>query len=263
MLNFVLRRIFGAILSLWAAITLTFLILYLTPGDPAEAALSQSTASQDSLEQRREALGLDLPLPVQYGRFLLNLARGDLGISWAGGQPVSLLVGQQIGATISLAASGMVVALISGVGLGLSAAQRSLLNREGDHHQAELLYTYQLCENQWLAPTLQYDHYGLDGGAMRNDMYSLMLTHTFATNKWRLISNLIYGFSNYDERNPIYQKTCKADRYGVSTTLLVPNFCNVKNMTGLLGVAYLLEDANINFYDTEIIAVTASTMYTF
>lgn len=121
MLNLALRRLFGAILSLWAAITLTFLILYLTPGDPAEAALSQSTASQDSLEQRREALGLDLPLPVQYGRFLLNLTRGDLGVSWAGGQPVSLLVGQQIGATTSLATGGMVIALVSGVGLGLLA----------------------------------------------------------------------------------------------------------------------------------------------
>lgn len=121
MLNFVLRRLLGVVLSLWAAITLTFLILYLTPGDPAQAALSQSTASLDSLERRREALGLDLPLPVQYGHFLLNLSRGDLGVSWTADQPVSLLIGQQLGATISLAAGGLVVALVSGVGLGLMA----------------------------------------------------------------------------------------------------------------------------------------------
>jgi ABC-type dipeptide/oligopeptide/nickel transport system permease component len=120
-LHFVLRRLFGALLSLWAAITLAFLVLHLTPGDPAEAALSQSTAPQDSLEQRREALGLDLPLPVQYGHFWLNLVRGDLGVSWAAGQPVSTLIGQQLGATVSLAAGGMAAAVIMGVGLGLLA----------------------------------------------------------------------------------------------------------------------------------------------
>jgi hypothetical protein len=147
--------------------------------------------------------------------------------------------------------------------LTLNPADQALLSREGDHHQAEILYTHQLCENQWLAPAFQYDHYGLDGDAMGNDMYSLQLTHTFATEKWRLVSNLSYGFANYEERNPIYQKTQDADRYGISTTLLYPNFFNVKNLTGILGVAYLLEDSNIDFYDTEIIAVTASTMYTF
>jgi hypothetical protein len=152
---------------------------------------------------------------------------------------------------------------LSGVGLGLSAASRDLLNREGDHHQAEILYVHQLSENQWIAPAFQYDHYGLDGDAMSNDMFSLMLTHTFATEKWRLVSNLSYGFADYDERNPIYQKTQDADRYGISTTLLYPNFFNVENLTGILGVGYLLENANIDFYDTEIIVVSASTMYRF
>ena len=153
---------------------------------------------------------------------------------------------------------------LSGASIGvLTPAQRNLLRREGDHHQAEVLYVHQLCENQWIAPALQFDHYGLDGDAMSNDMYSLMLTHTFATEKWRLVSNLTYGYADYDEQNPIYLKTQDAHRYGISTTLLYPNFFNVENLTGIFGVAYLNENANIDFYDTEIIAVTASTMYTF
>jgi hypothetical protein len=145
----------------------------------------------------------------------------------------------------------------------LTPAQRNLLRREGDHHQAEVLYVHQLCENQWIAPALQYDHYGLDGDAMSNDMYSLMLTHTYAAEKWRLLTNLNYGYADYDEQNPIYLKTQDAHRYGISTTLLYPNFFNVKNLTGVLGVAYLKENANIDFYDTEIIVVSASTMYRF
>ena len=152
---------------------------------------------------------------------------------------------------------------LSGASLPLTPARRDLLSREGDHHQAEILYTHQLAENQWIAPALQFDHYGLDGDAMSNDMYSLMLTHTFATEKWRLLTNLNYGYADYDEQNPIYLKTQDAHRYGVSTTLLYPNFFNVENLTGIFGVAYLKENANIDFYDTEIIAVTVSTMYTF
>lgn len=148
-------------------------------------------------------------------------------------------------------------------GLGLSPAERDMLNREGDHHKAEVLYVHQLCENQWIAPTFYYSHFGLDGGAMSHDLYSLMLTHTFAIEKWRLVTNLAYGFSDYDKRNPIYGKTQDANRYGVSTTLFFPNFFNVENLTGILGVAYWLEDTNIDFYDSEIIAVTASTMYRF
>jgi hypothetical protein len=153
---------------------------------------------------------------------------------------------------------------LSGVSLGfLTPAQRALLDREGDHHQAELLYTHQLSENQWVGPAVQYDHYSLDGDAMSNDIYSVMLSHTYAAEKWRLVTNLIYGYADYDEQNPIYLKTQDAHRYGVSTTLLYPNFFNVENLTGAFGIGYLKENANIDFYDTEIVAVTASTMFTF
>jgi hypothetical protein len=153
---------------------------------------------------------------------------------------------------------------LSGASVGfLSPAQRGLLSREGDHHQAELLYTHQLSENQWIGPALQYDRYDLDGDAMSNDIYSVMLTHTYAAEKWRLVTNLNYGYADYDEQNPIYSKTQDANRYGIGTTLLYPNFFNVKNLTGIFGVAYLKENANIDFYDTEIVMVSASTMYTF
>ena len=151
----------------------------------------------------------------------------------------------------------------SGTFLGLDPAQRDLLRREGASHRAELVYTHQLSDNQWIAPTFYYTRLDLDGDAMSNDMYSFMLTHTFATRTFRVLSNLVYGFSDYEERNPIYQKTQKSDRYGISTTLLYPNLFKVKNLTGVIGAAYWLEDTNIDFYDTEVIAVTVSTLYSF
>lgn len=122
MLRYIARRLAGVLLSLWVAVTLVFLAMHIVPGDPAEAALAQSTASQDVLERRREALGLDDPLAVQYVRYLSNLVQGDLGVSWMAGQPVSLLIGQEIGATARLAAAAMAVALAVGGLLGVTAA---------------------------------------------------------------------------------------------------------------------------------------------
>mgnify|MGYP005848137207 CR=1 FL=1 len=122
MFDYLVRRLVGVMLALWAAITLAFLTIHIVPGNPAEAALSQSTASEDVLERRREALGLDLPLPVQYAHYLRNLLRGDLGVSWSGGEPVGLMIAQQLPPTISLAWAGLTVAVVTGFALGLGAA---------------------------------------------------------------------------------------------------------------------------------------------
>jgi peptide/nickel transport system permease protein len=84
--------------------------------------LSQNSPSADIVERRQQALGLDEPLRVQYGRYLTGLASGDLGVSWFGDQPVSTLLSQQLRATLSLALSSLVVALIAGLVLGIPAA---------------------------------------------------------------------------------------------------------------------------------------------
>ncbi len=122
MIRYVIRRLAGVLVSLWAAVTLAFLAIHLVPGDPLDAALSQATVPSSVIEQRREALGLDRPLVAQYGRYLGSLVRGDLGLSWVGGQPVSLMIGQQLRPTASLALAGVSVAIVVGLALGLGAA---------------------------------------------------------------------------------------------------------------------------------------------
>ncbi|MBN1311420.1 MAG: ABC transporter permease [Anaerolineae bacterium] len=125
MARFILRRLLGIFLSIFLAITLSFLSLHLVQGDSAEAALFQSVASDDVLERRRETLGLDLPILIQYGRYLHQLSGGDLGVSWFGGQPVALLIGQQVGPTLSLVLSSMFVAVVLGLGWGILSATKS------------------------------------------------------------------------------------------------------------------------------------------
>lgn len=121
MAHVIMRRLVGVAAVLWAAATLTFFVLQALPGDPVVAAMAESTATEETLARRRAALGLNLPLPQRYVRYLLNLVRGDLGVSWYGGEPVGLMLGAQAPATLSLALGGILVATGLGVGLGLAS----------------------------------------------------------------------------------------------------------------------------------------------
>ena len=78
MLAYAIRRIFILIPTLLGVSVLVFLMLHLTPGDPAELLLGER-ATDEALHQIREHLGLNEPLYVQYGMFLKRLMKGDLG----------------------------------------------------------------------------------------------------------------------------------------------------------------------------------------
>lgn len=121
MFRFIAWRLAGVLLSLWAAVTLVFFAANIIPGDPAEAALAQSTASADVLEQRREALGLNDPLGVRYLRYIGGLVTGDLGVSWSLGQGVGELIAGQFAPTLALAFAGLAIAILAGGLLGLGA----------------------------------------------------------------------------------------------------------------------------------------------
>ena len=78
-----------------------------------------------SQDQTRQQLGLDEPLPVQYGRYLLNTLRGDLGRSFYSNRPVTLTIAEQLPATLQLAVAALLVAVIVGLSLGILAALRA------------------------------------------------------------------------------------------------------------------------------------------
>lgn len=120
-----MRRVLGLVLTLWAVVTLTFIALYLVPGDPAQVLLSDSNATAAEIAERREELGLNDSLAVQYSRYLWRLLHADLGRSFFTGRPVTVTLLEQIPATLTLALAAMVVAVIIGLGLGLLAAIKS------------------------------------------------------------------------------------------------------------------------------------------
>ena len=114
MTRFVIRRLVTSAIVLWAVVTLVFLLVSLTPGNAA-----MIFAGLDAAE-----LGLDQPLVVQYGRFMIDLVQGDLGRSWISGTPVRRLISQRAVPTLELALITSVIAASVGLGLGLFFAAR-------------------------------------------------------------------------------------------------------------------------------------------
>lgn len=123
MLSFILRRLLGLIPVLLGVSTVVFIVLQLTPGDPARLILGDF-ATREAVEALRIEMGLDQPVHVQYGRYLGDLVQGDLGRSITQRQPVLTLIGQRLGATMELAVLAIIVATIIGVSLGILAATR-------------------------------------------------------------------------------------------------------------------------------------------
>lgn len=124
MLRYIQRRLLIAIPVVLGVATIVFALMHLLPGDPAEVMLAQSGGQAETIERLRHQLGLDLPLHVQYMRFLSNLVRGDLGESIWLRKPVSQILLQQLPATLELAVAAMLLAILGGTSMGILAALR-------------------------------------------------------------------------------------------------------------------------------------------
>jgi glutathione transport system permease protein len=114
-------RIVQAAFTLVGAITILFLIVRLTPGDPAYIMLGDY-ATPELVAVVRERYGLDRSLPVQYVIYMKNIATGNFGVSYSRNQDVMSLVASAYPFTFSLAIAGIVVTSVIGLPLGVMAA---------------------------------------------------------------------------------------------------------------------------------------------
>ena len=122
MLVYTIRRILGAIPTLFVIITLTFFMIRLAPGGPFD---SEQTLPPEIEANLKAAYHLDKPLLVQYGYYLSNLARGDFGPSYKFKDfTVTQLIWQGFPVSLKIGMSAMLVALLLGVALGSLAALR-------------------------------------------------------------------------------------------------------------------------------------------
>lgn len=121
MIAYIIRRLLLTIPSLLAISILVFLMVRMVPGDPAAAMLGQY-ATEERVAEVREALGLDQPLHVQYGRWLVRAVQGDLGRSIRSRRPVTEDILERLPATLELALAGLFLALAAGIPMGVVAA---------------------------------------------------------------------------------------------------------------------------------------------
>jgi peptide/nickel transport system permease protein len=124
MYAYVLQRLCAAVPVLLVVALFVFLLLHVTPGDPA-VVIAGDLASAEDVERIRRQLGLDRPLHVQFAGWLWRLAQGDLGRSIFSGLPVADLIAQRLEPTILLATTTCVVAIVIAIPLGVAAAARA------------------------------------------------------------------------------------------------------------------------------------------
>lgn len=126
MWRFVLRRGVSALFVLFGASILTYCLLFVTPGDPAETILRQQmggrTPSRVAVEQFRVAKGLNDPIPIQYASWMWDVLHGDLGQSYYHGTSVSRMILRRVVPTVELAVAGMAVSLTIAVPTGVLSA---------------------------------------------------------------------------------------------------------------------------------------------
>ena len=132
MYKYILKRLLSLIPVILGVALIIFIIMDLTPGDPARLVLGPM-ASEEAVEQFREENNLDAPLLVRYGEFVLDLVQGDLGTSYRTGKPVMEEILARFPYTMVLATASIIFALAISLPIGIISAlkQNSIFDNVG------------------------------------------------------------------------------------------------------------------------------------
>lgn len=165
--HYVTRRLLAAVPQGLLVLIVMFVLVRLTPGDPVTAYLSrirsEASVPDAYLAQVRHDLGLDRPMPMQFGLYVRRVAAGDLGISYTHSEPVLTVILAQLPHTVHLALAALLVELLLGLPLGFihtpagrqvpsGALQRRM------HRYADLVWEYQFRQERpealdvWVVP---------------------------------------------------------------------------------------------------------------
>lgn len=132
-MRYAVARVGTSILTILGTILLVFILVRVLPGDPAIVLMGDyaSSASPAQVQELRERLGLDRSIPEQFARYVYSVSRLDLGQSFRTKRPVAEEIADNIGSTLVLVASGLLIAVAIGVPAGIYAATHR--NRPGDY----------------------------------------------------------------------------------------------------------------------------------
>ncbi|GLQ10601.1 peptide ABC transporter permease [Devosia yakushimensis] len=122
--GYFLQRLARGLVTFWFAVTVTFFLVRLLPGDPV-LAVAAPGMTEEIRQTQLQQFGLDRPLLVQYFAYLRELVQGNLGVSFLRSQPVSQVLMERLPWTLLLTGSALLLTVILGVPLGVLAATRA------------------------------------------------------------------------------------------------------------------------------------------
>jgi len=122
-INYIVKRVFSLIPVLFIVSLVIFLLVHITPGDPAAVILGVDASEEQKIELRHQ-LGLDLPLHEQYISWVVSAVQGDFGDSYFLRQPVTKAIFNHLQPTLSLAIFAQIITIIIAIPLGIAAAKR-------------------------------------------------------------------------------------------------------------------------------------------
>jgi peptide/nickel transport system permease protein/oligopeptide transport system permease protein len=122
-IRFILIRLALLVPTLFGVLAVTFLLLYVAPGDPVQAMVGER-ADPETIARLRAELHLDDPLPAQFAHYVGGILQGDLGHSYITRRPIARDLAERFPATLRLAASAMLFAMLTGAAIGIYGAWR-------------------------------------------------------------------------------------------------------------------------------------------
>lgn len=123
MLRYVIKRLLIALPVILGVTVIAYFVISLAPGDAVDLMVDPNISAED-MELRREALGLNDPVPVQYAKWLNQLLHGNLGYSFLNGEPVAGRIADRMGPTLALSVAALVVAYLVAIPIGVISATR-------------------------------------------------------------------------------------------------------------------------------------------
>ena len=123
MIHFIVRRILQTIPVLFGVIVITFILMYLVPGDPVVSMVGERY-DEETIHKLRKELHLDDSLPMQFVHYVSNILRGDFGKSFVTGGSVSEELLIKLPNTLILAVASMIIAIITGLTMGIVSSLR-------------------------------------------------------------------------------------------------------------------------------------------
>jgi hypothetical protein len=146
-----------------------------------------------------------------------------------------------------------------------NAACQELLQRDGDQFHFDASYLFRLGEGQrhLVRPMVRYTIDDREGDAISGDAYRLQLSYIFLGQGYTVASNVAFGGSSFDARNPIYGRKTDSDRFAIDTTLFYRLPTDSGRWQAVGSVLWAEDDSEVNFHDSELTSVNLGVMYRF